>query len=429
MIAFGFTFFRTWLRLYFIATVIAGSLTAQTLQLDPTFDGDGKLTVDFGVAGLRSSFASQLFAQPSGRIVVYGTHVMGGQSGTQGNAACGLTSGGALDSGFGSGGRAVQLNETLLRRIEPLPNGQFLRLVFLNPSSSAGLTRHNSDGSIDSSFNADLNIGQASPMIMTTRPDGKIIVMLQEFNINEQILLVRLNANGSRDMSFGVNGVSLLNLNRVRPFSPGRMYVLPDNRIILGGYSSSSGGPQGGNIAWAALLDENGNLDRRFGLQGIFRLAFPYSIAVRDTLLQPDGKLILVGYVRPAKNGRLLMIRLTARGRRDPSFGDNGIAIAPNISPDSYDLGHTAELMADGRILVAGSHAVTLFDRSDFLIARFSTSGQLESHAITRFTPNFDTAAFDLLIQPDGKPVVAGFTRNPDVSADGNLFAVARYTQ
>ena len=123
------------------------------------------------------------------------------------------------------------------------------------------------------------------------------------------------------------------------------------------------------------------------------------------------------------------MIRLTTRGRRDVSFGANGIAIAPNIITGSHDIGHTAELMSDGRILVAGSHAATIFDPSTFLIERFSANGQLQSYAVTPFTPNFDSVVFDMFIQADGKPVVVGYTRNPDAAADGNMFAIARYTQ
>jgi hypothetical protein len=85
--------------------------------------------------------------------------------------------------------------------------------------------------------------------------------------------------------------------------------------------------------------------------------------------------------------------------------------------------------MNDGRIMVAGSYAASQSSPADFLVARFGTSGMLESHAITQFTPNQNSFAFDVFIQSDGKPIAVGYTRNPDVSADGNLFAIARYTQ
>ena len=415
------------LRLVLLAVAVATSITAQNLQLDPTFDMDGKLTVAFGSKGQRTSHAVSVYAQPSGRIVAQGIHVTGG---TQGTAACGITQSGALDSGFGTGGRIVQMDETLVREIEPLPNGQYLRLAFLNFASSSSLERFNADGTLDSSFSADLNIGTfTSPYKLAVRPDGKIVVLLTEFNVGEQPWLLRLNANGTRDTTFGTNGASPINLRRLGSAAIANLHVLPDNRILLGGYASSLGGPQGGNIAWAALLDENGYFDRRFGIQGVFRMVFANSMAVTDSLVQADGKIILVGFARPAMRAHLLLIRLTTRGRRDTSFGQNGVVIAPSVAPESYDLAQTGQIMNDGRIIVAGSHAATIFDRADFLIARFSSTGVMESHAVTRFTPDFDAAAFDVFIQSDGKPIVAGYTRNPDSMANGNVFAIARYTQ
>jgi uncharacterized delta-60 repeat protein len=423
------------LRLCLIVFLFALAVRAQTLQLDPTFDSDGKLTVGFGETGLRSSYAYYVLGQPSGRVVVYGGHNIGGQFGSYGMATAGVTTAGALDMGFGTGGRILEMNGAVnVQAVESLPNGQSLRLLGVStlsfPSmSSAVLQRLNLNGSIDGSFAANLDVNaDVTPLALSIRADGKILVLLSGVGVDRSHWLVRLNASGSRDTSFGTNGVSLLDLRRLGNFAVVGAHLLADDRVLLGGYGSTTNAPQGGNVAWAVLLDKKGHFDRRFGLQGIYRLRFPYGIRVSKTQLQPDGKIVLIGHARPEGFSQLMLIRLTTRGRGDSGFGTNGLAIAPIISPGSFDVAHSGKLMVDGRIVVAGSYALTQFDRSNFLIARFSSSGVLESHAVTQFTPGFDTVAHDVFIQPDGKPVVIGYTRNPDESADGNLFAIARYT-
>lgn len=421
-------------RLTFWICLLLGlspSVPGQIIQLDKSFGTSGKFTTEFANAGVRTSWSSFVYPQPSGRIIVSGIHINGGQFGAPGIATCGLTAAGALDAGFGVSGKTLEMNDSVVRKIEPLPNGQFLRLrdIVVGYSPVPVLSRLNADGSLDASFVADLNIGEwMRPAAMAIRSDGKILVLLRQ-GPEESLWLVRLNANGGRDTSFGDNGVSFLNLKRVSNAVVGGIHVLPDNRIFIGGYYSTLGGPQGGNVAWAALLHEGGEYDRRFGLQGLVRLPFSFSIRVSKTLVQADGKIVLVGHARPDVNDHLMLVRLTQRGRRDPTFGNVGIVLAGNIRNGSVDVAHSAALMGDGRIVIVGSFGADIFSATSFLIARFGTTGQLETHAVTPFTTGQSSVAFDVAIQPDGRAIVAGYTRNPDASADGNLFAIARYTQ
>jgi uncharacterized delta-60 repeat protein len=408
------------------------SIRTQAIQLDGTFSSDGKVTVVFGDTGLRSSHALSVFTQPSGRIVITGNHVVGGNIGTPAIAASGLTAAGDLDAGFGTGGRTLDLNAANVYAVEQLPNGQWLRLIALfTPSSTTpALHRMNLNGSVDGSFAADLNVGSnAVPVSVRLRPDGKILVLLRGVGGDESQWLVRLNANGGRDTSFGTNGVLLLNLRRLSRFGVNGMHVLSDNRMILGGEYSTFGGPSGANFAWAALLDEGGHYDRRFGLQGLFRVTVGSSLNVLKTLVQPDGKFVLIGVARSGGLSRSMLIRLTSRGRLDPGFGVNGIVVAPNVTTGSSEVGYSGALMPDGRIVVVGTYAASQTSPASFLVSRFSAAGLPETHTVTEFTPGHHSIATDVTIQADGKLVVVGSTRNPDASADGNIFAIARYTQ
>jgi uncharacterized delta-60 repeat protein len=265
---------------------------------------------------------------------------------------------------------------------------------------------------------------------MSTQSDGKILLLLRGVGGDTSYWLLRLNANGSRDSSFGTNGIVLLNLRRLSRFTVVGFEILSDGRILIGGdINTNPMSTSGADVAWAAILDKQGNYDRRFGLQGIARLPFSQNIHVSKILSQPDGKVVLVGGARSQTNSRLLIVRLTGRGRLDTGFGLKGIVLAANVSPGSYDFANSATLMSDGRLVVVGSYAASDTSPANFLVARIGTSGIAESYAVSQFTPDQNSFAYDVAIQPDGKLVVAGYTRNPDASADGNLFAIARYTQ
>src|ERR1044071_9385892 len=70
--------------------------------LDPKFGTGGKVTVDFPFASNYSSSGSYIFVQPSGRIVVAGSHFQQGPDGVMtGVAIAGLTSTGGIDNSFG----------------------------------------------------------------------------------------------------------------------------------------------------------------------------------------------------------------------------------------------------------------------------------------------------------------------------------------
>src|SRR5687768_10775778 len=153
------TVVRTLFWFCVLALLCSTSTLGQIIQLDQTFGAGGKVTLGFADTGQRSSTAYYVLSQASGQIVVYGGH-NSGQFGPFGIAACGLTSGGALDPGFGTAGKTLEMNGSEVRAMGRLSNGQFLRLMNVWAQSvSVGLNRVNSNGSVDGSFVADLNVG------------------------------------------------------------------------------------------------------------------------------------------------------------------------------------------------------------------------------------------------------------------------------
>src|SRR5213592_3812803 len=89
------------------------------------------------------------------------------------------------------------------------------------------------------------------------------------------------------------------------------------------------------------------------------------------TVLQPDGKIIVVGtsFTTPA---RIVVIRYNANGAPDSSFGTNGITVTSLPSADASAF--AATLDADGKLLVAG-RSCPLSGSSSFLLLRYNTAG------------------------------------------------------
>ena len=164
----------------------------------------------------------------------------------------------------------------------------------------------------------------------------------------------------------------------------------------------------------------DGLTDLRYG--GVFDLA-----------LQSDGKIVAVG-------GRNKLARYNADGSLDGGFGTGGV-VEVVFQDDGIDLVKGIALQGDGKIVVVGeTRARVVDDRDlDWAIARYHADGSLDTGFGTNGriindsgpTPFGVSAegAEKVLIQPDGKIVVAGGVNRADNSgvADSN-FVVMRFT-
>ncbi|MCU0440571.1 MAG: putative Ig domain-containing protein [Raineya sp.] len=150
-------------------------------------------------------------------------------------------------------------------------------------------------------------------------------------------------------------------------------------------------------------LNSDGTLDETF-LSGLGA-----SGQINDALMQPDGKIILVGdFILYNELNEYSIIRLNANGSVDNTFLGDFINI-------DYAYLYTVALQSDGKILVAGSFT-TCGGVTKNSMVRLNTDGSLDN------TFDVGTGVFgasignqdiyDIVIQPDGKIlVVGGFTK------------------
>ncbi len=151
---------------------------------------------------------------------------------------------------------------------------------------------------------------------------------------------------------------------------------------------------------------------------------------VRGVAVQADGKAIVAGFgnLNASTGTDFMLLRHLRDGGLDPSFGSGGrVSTAFNNGARS-DEAQAVAVQPDGKILVAGTsdQGATGYD---FAVARYNADGTLDAgfgsngRVTTSFGPGADKA-YALLLQPDGKIVLAGDSYQ---GATGSDFALARY--
>ena len=249
-------------------------------------------------------------------------------------------------------------------------------------------------------------------------PDGKILIVSRKtccFSPNRQFFL-RFNPNGTPDSTYGTNGVREI----PTPGDPVQGLIRaaarqPDGKIVLVGTDNSAHGI-------VARYNEDGTLDSTFADSGIHRPNI--SPTDRDgatlVLVQPDGKILVGGYVRVSGDERLYLLRYLENGSLDTTFGTSGgyivhpaLAVPPSFSDDRYAL---FALQSTGKILVgAGFSTLTR-------IWRFTSQG-LYDETFTPITlssvhPRLGVAA---AVQPDDKIVGAQTMRKSETLERSHL--------
>lgn len=430
-----FRFNRTATSLFLCLSLVIPCFA--TFTLDPTFGSGGKVTLAFpDASNAYSSNAYRVFIQPGGRILVAGKFVnRGEQMQMDGVAMVGFTPGGAVDDTFSQVREWRPDAHITLRDALMYADGSTLLLseILRWPVGSATVhpLRQHPNGNRDNVFAANVAIGPpccsgqfaARPVQIALRNDGKILALIEDGGY----FLYRLNANGTRDTTFGQNGVVPITFNRLRTPSVIQMFALDDGKIVIVG---NSGFDEGARNFFITRLTETGSRDKRFERLGFVKVPFPVGSTgeISGAVLQSDGKILVAGTIFSETAVSIWMGRFRPNGRLDPTFGNNGVAI-PDLIPNEAEFINSVIVSPDGKIRIAGWTGNPSFFTTGFLVARFSSSGAPEDHIKIPFANNQGTRAFDLALQPDGKLVVVGGTRNPDASINGGVFAIARLTE
>lgn len=373
----------------------AGAGQAQDGYYDDSWGVGGRLLVDVGPS---ADVGMTMAIQPDGKLL------LGGQcaGALQGLAFCvvRMRPDGQLDLSFG-----------------PNKNGRIL----LTEQPGFPVTFHNMHG-------------------LAVQADGRILLTGEnDFWVG---VLARLSAAGhleptpSGDLYTPVQ----FSVHSSFPYnSIGAVATAPGGKIVVAGRTFRAGSvPQNLDFG-VARFNADRAPDPGFGNAGIRLAAFDLGGSgwdfVNDVALQPDGKIVVVGYATGADGrDKAALLRLNADGSPDAGFGNNGRAW---FGLNTLDPGHVrinaVAIDRQGRLIVAGEKQRNDSLNYDFMAARLDAQGQLDdSFGIAGgfVLMAFDLggsqhdAAYDLALQSDGKILIVG-NATADAS-DNRLFAVVR---
>lgn len=420
----------TRLRALAASILSIGTTLAAPGDLDTTFNITGRVTTDIGgtLYGGGYDAAGAVAVQRDGKIVV------AGYSNDNGGLIITLTRylpNGTFDTNFNGTG-IVKTDFSPYNfgyGIALQSDGKIL--VAGTVFNEFGLTRYNTDGSADTSFNGTGMVittdfvngtsGGNSAYSVAMQSDGKIVAAGQysdRYN-NHGFAVARYQTNGTLDTSF--NGTGKANSGLALLEELGRSVAIQsDGKIVVAGYG------------WDGIPGHSYDvIVRRYTTAGVRDSTFNGGLVATNLLgddrglsvaLQSDGKILVGGETQGAGNKMFALLRYKTDGTLDTAFNGTGAVITPAGTGNAS--GQSVAVQRDGRILLAGYSIVG--GSNDFSLVRYTTNGSLDTSFGSggKVATNFggDDVASGMAIQDDGKILLAGtsYVSNGD-------FAIARY--
>jgi uncharacterized delta-60 repeat protein len=342
---------------------------------------------------------------------------------------------GDLDQTFGVGGIVLT---------DPNEGGKFTSVALQQDGKIVAvgykgfdfaILRYHSDGTLDSTFGDngqviwDLNTGSSELFRdVAIQPDGKIVAIGESYHNSSYRLFViaRYHPDGSPDNSFGGNGNVITDITARHDYA--RSIVLqPDGKIIVTGYGSVSATTGSRDFVSVRYL-ANGDLDTSFGDGGKVKTNIFRSDLAFDSILQPDGKIVVTGTTIPhGLQEDIAMVRYNPDGSLDTSFDGDGI-VTTDFDNNSVDQSFSIILLENGNIInlgmsaISGVFKITMvgYNQDGSINSNFGDNGKkiVEFGRNTRSSPA-------LALQSDGKLVVTA-TVSPSDGSERGEFALAR---
>jgi uncharacterized delta-60 repeat protein len=398
-----------------VSVMVGAGEVCAAADLDAAFGNGGRVVTD--VSG-RYDEVRALAIAPDGRIIAAG---VAGTDLTQDFALARYNADGTLDRSFGSAGVVITDfagGSDAAWAVAIQRDGKIVAAGVAD--GDFGLARYNADGSLDSGFGIRGKItidfgGDDRVNALALQPDGKIVAA--GFADRLDFALARINPDGSLDETFGSHGSVTTDFFGSRDLAFA-VSIQVDGLIVAAGIAGAFPAGQFALVRYNA----DGSLDTSFGAGGKVTTAFTRGAEAHLLSVQPDGKIVVHGFVDNRSSRDAVSARHDADGTLDRSFGTDGLVVTDF---GGRNFGSAVTTQTDGKFVVAGFDDVLPY--YDFTLARYEPDGQIDStfgrngRILTEFGANSWINA--VAIQPDGKIVAAGYVRSPS----GADFGLVRY--
>lgn len=351
-----------------------------------------------------------------------------------------LLNAGGLDTTFGGTGLVTTSLQSGTSYLNLHPEGLAIQsdlktvavgldMTSTGHSDSTFIARYNVNGSLDTTFGngGEVNLatssypdtsgmyGRQHAAAVAIQADGKIVVetnttMFTQVQTSSgttytatssDLLVIRLNPNGSLDTTFGNGGEADLHLAQGNVMAGG-VAILPGGQILVAGSKRYDlAGPE----YLIARLTSSGSLDNTFGPygQGYNETGYASSnvISIVDTLgLDASGNVLLAGlcYIPASNANRPQVVRYTPNGLLDTSFANQGVFDYPTLARGFNSIG-----FQPGGQIILGMQEPNVTNGSG--VIRLTSNGTIDTTFGSNgsfWDPNGAVSA-DIAIQPDGK--------------------------
>jgi uncharacterized delta-60 repeat protein len=302
---------------------------------------------------------------------------------------------GSLDPSFGVAGQVLPIGPSgqyFLNDMAVMDDGRIVAV--LNFGIDFATIRCRSDGTLDNTFGTngivmtDLGTTNDKGINVAIQPDGKIVVLAENFN--NSVTILRFNFNGSLDTTFDTDGKKPLGVQ-----DGSGLTIKSDGKIVV---SASNGDFN------VVELNPDGSFDTSFDGDGMVTTNIDANDKSRDIALQADGKIVVVGTV--ASSSKSAIVRYNVNGSLDTTFSGDGILINDFFTDTSQEVIDSLAINpVNNSIVVVGEANGTKMQ-----VYRVLSNGNFDTSfsGDGRFELDFQSNGDEAVIQSDGKIVAAG---------------------
>jgi uncharacterized delta-60 repeat protein len=267
--------------------------------LDSSFGAGGQVSTEFFAPPLAGAqeFAAAVLVQPDGRILVAGSARQGQSrfAPIQG-AIARYNTDGSLDSGFGSGGKILSASHGAVTALGADAAGD----IFVLP----GLAEFSPSGQPDAAVSPAAITASSHGGAAAFLPGGQSVVAssvgVARHDVDIQVQ--RFNAGGSLASASSPSDYSgASGLDQARDSASAVAVQANGQAVVVGSHFLSTA------VFGLARVNPNGTPDAAFGAGGTTTTAFNGDEAAGAVLVQPDGKLIAVGFSENNATGEVFI--------------------------------------------------------------------------------------------------------------------------
>ncbi len=356
-------------------------------------NNDGTKDMTFNQGTGFNNVVNTAAIQSDGKIVIGGYFTA--YNGNSVNRLIRLNSDGTQDNTFNVGsGFNHYISSIDIQDDGKIIVGGFFSTYNGNPENR--IIRLNPDGSKDISFNSGMGFTEpalnVSVRAIEIQPDGKILIggFFNNYNQSVENYILRLNNDGTKDSSFDIGTGSNWIVNSIA--------LQSDSKIIIGGAFTQFNGTEVGRVI---RLNENGTYD------DTFNTGVGFDGAVTALEIFEDGKIIIGGIFNTFDGlEQRKLICLNPDGSKNTIF-NIGAGFTGNIPVGGNNFGAVRAIKRVGNesVIIGGE-----FVSYNGLVANHLISLDLNGTKNESFVTGngFNGSVTEIKKQPDGKIIVVG---------------------